>query len=53
MKLLVDELPKTCSKCLFLGELKSNKTGCLLLQIKIPFEIGITSKLGICPLKES
>jgi hypothetical protein len=54
LKILVDELPSTCSSCLFLGgilESGNTYTGCTLLKIKIPFQIGISTKLGNCPLK--
>jgi len=51
LKILVDKLPTNCSKCLFLGDIKE-KTGCTLLKLKIPFEIGITTRLSNCPLVE-
>ncbi len=53
MKILVDSLPNKCMGCLFLGEIsESNNTysGCTLLKIKIPFEIGITTRITNCPL---
>lgn len=62
MKILVNEIPLTCSNCLFCGrvmgrvmsktEIISAFTGCKLLEIEIPFEIGITTRLGNCPLRE-
>lgn len=55
MKLVVCDSPNSCYECLFLGNInKPNTTysGCTLLKIKIPFEIGMTTKLGNCPLVE-
>jgi len=53
MKILVENAPNTCYECLFLGEVKNNThSGCTLLKVKIPFEIGMTTKLGNCPLLE-
>ena len=53
MKILVENAPNTCYECLFLGEVKNNThSGCTLLKVKIPFEIGMTTKLGNCPLME-
>ena len=62
MKILVDEIPRTCSDCLFCGgnvgkvlpsrEIQKAFTGCKLLYIPISFEIGTSTRLGNCPLKE-
>jgi len=55
MKIIVDTIPNSCFKCLFLGSIRNGNdshSGCKLLDIKIPFEIGITTRLGNCPLIE-
>ena len=53
MKIVVDNIPHSCYECLFLGSIKNNTySGCTLLNIKIPFEIGMTTRLGNCPLVE-
>lgn len=55
IKILIQDVPKTCSACLFLGtilRLNSTCTGCTLLKIKIPVELGCITKLQNCPLIE-
>lgn len=61
MKILVDEMPVTCSQCLFLNQvrkydlIKENRdttTGCTLTNIPISMEIGTRCRLNDCPLKQ-
>lgn len=56
IKIFVDEKPSLCVNCLFSGGVKDMygkvRSGCKLLNIGVPFEISLSTRLGNCPLIE-
>lgn len=58
MKVYVDEKPQACYRCLFCGQIYEHSltgfnayvSGCTLLKMQIPLQIGFSTTLGNCPL---
>lgn len=58
MKVYVDEKPQACYHCLFCGQFyelsltgsRDYVSGCTLLKMQIPLQIGCSTTLGNCPL---
>lgn len=65
MKVYVDEKPQVCGRCLFCGQIYEPSfiayengdnvlgkyvSGCTLLKMQIPLQIGLSTTLGNCPL---
>lgn len=65
MKVYVDEKPQACYSCLFCGQIYEPScavyqngdkvpgkyaSGCTLLKMQIPMQIGFSTTLGNCPL---
>lgn len=65
MKVYVDEKPQVCGRCLFCGQIYEPScavygngdvvpgkyvSGCTLLKMRIPLQIGLSTTLGNCPL---